>query len=128
MEKSFLLFFGSSYNPFVCFCFFVIYLFVFVIHCQVRMDEFSSSLVILFCFGFFICFHFFNEWSLSDQQGFSPLKYPLLQLILQVSFIFVIFCCFFNSSFSGLSDRLRLDPLFDDLLESTPLVLFVVVF
>src|ERR1700678_2890426 len=26
MDKSFLLLFGSSYNPFVCFCFFVIYL------------------------------------------------------------------------------------------------------
>src|ERR1700678_578249 len=97
------------------------------------MDEFSSSLVILFCFGFFICFHFFNKWSLSDRQGFSPSKYPLLQAIPQISFIFVIFCYFFNSPFGGLSDRLRLNPLFDDLLESTPLVLtplvlFVVVF
>src|ERR1700678_4701350 len=91
------------------------------------MDEFSSSLVILFCFGFFICFHFFNKWSLSDQQGFSPLKYPLLQLIPQVLFVFVIFCYFCNSLFGGLSDWLRLNPLFDDLHESTPLVLFVAV-
>src|SRR5271168_3756015 len=80
------------------------------------MDEFSSSLVILFCFGFFICFHFFGKWSLSDRQGFCPLHYPLLQSTPQVSFVFL---------FSCQSDRLRFKPLCDKLFESTPLVLFV---
>src|ERR1700678_1960951 len=91
------------------------------------MDS-SSSLVILFCFGFFICFHFFDKWSLSDRQGFSLLNYPLLQSTPQVLFVFIVLCYFFNSLFGGLSDRLRCNSLSDDLFKSTPLAPFVVVF
>src|SRR5271168_1934666 len=90
------------------------------------MDEFSSSLVILFCFGFFICFHFFDRWSLSDRQGFSLLNYSLLQSTPQVLFVFIVLCYFFNRLFGGSSDRLRFNSLSDDLLESTPLIPFVV--
>src|ERR1700678_20536 len=121
------------------------------------MDEFSSSLVILFCFGFFICFHFFDKWGLSGRQGFSPLNYPLLQSSPQVlfvflfscqsdqlrfkplydklfestplvSFVFVVLCYLLNRLFDGSSDRLRFNSLCNNLLELTPLVLFVIVF
>src|ERR1700678_1693812 len=91
------------------------------------MDEFSSSLVILCCFGFFICFHFLDKWSLSDRQGFSLLNYPLLQSTPQVSFVFIVLCYFFNSLFGGLSNQLRCNSLSDDFFKSTPLVLFIIV-
>src|ERR1700678_3744552 len=102
------------------------------------MDKFLSFLLffsgfnnffVSVCFFFFIiCFHFFDEWGLSDQQGFSPLNYPLLQSTPQVLFVFVILCYFLNRLFGGLSNRLRSNSLCNNLLESTPLVLFIIVF